>query len=155
MKDEKKIAHILDVTIQQLSSKKKCFYCGTTKNVVGHHLIRRQNTLYRWDLNNILPVCVYCHRKIHDGLLKEPAKIENQINFKDFLLQNGITELEFMQQKYKELTGREFEIENKQTNLIHKPKNKKKENSYKNFLKEKQKEFRKKRYKFLKELIKS
>ena len=37
----------LDQIIQERASKKRCYYCGTTKNVVGHHIIRRANLLYR------------------------------------------------------------------------------------------------------------
>lgn len=148
----KDISKQLDILIQQQASKHRCYYCGTAKNVVGHHLIRRQNMLYRWDLNNILPVCVYCHTKIHNGELKEPTKIENQIGFKDYLLQNGLTELEFMQQKYKELTGKEFAIKEKQQRLIHKPKGKKEKTPYQLALQQKQREYRKQQYKKLKEI---
>ncbi len=144
----------LDQIIQERASKKRCYYCGTTKNVVGHHIIRRANLLYRWDEKNILPVCMCCHRKIHDGFLKEPEIINNTNNIKDFLQDNILTIDEFMINKYQELSGKKITINTKNKNLIHKPKIKREKTEYEKNILKKQKELRKQKYLYLKNLEK-
>lgn len=148
----KKIINILDSAIQEISSKKRCFYCGTFENIVGHHMIRRSDKLHRWDLRNILPVCVSCHRKIHDGILKEPDINIRRESYKDFLAKNGLTEEEFLINKYKELTGKDIKAKEQNKPLLHKPKTKKPKTEYELNKLKKQREYRKQRYQFYKRL---
>ena len=151
----KKIINILEYTREKISSKHRSYYCGTPRNVVGHHLIRRSDKLYRWDLRNILPVCISCHRKIHDGFLKEPDINIQRESYKEYLTKNGLTEQEFLINKYKELTGQDIEIKEKTKNLLHKPKAKKEKTEYELKLQEQQREYRKKQYQYYKKMKKS
>ena len=151
----KDLSKQLDILIQQQASKHRCYYCGTAKNVVGHHIIRRSDKLYRWDLRNILPVCISCHRKIHDGFLKEPDINIQRESYKEYLAKNGLTEQEFLINKYKELTGQDIEIKEKTKNLLHKPKVKKEKTEYELKLQEQQREYRKRQYQYYKKMKKS
>lgn len=80
-----------------------------------HHIIRRDNILLRYDVKNLLPLCEKCHRQIHDegmynrgmDFLDEQTqayllKMKN-VDFKQYLLELGITKEEFLKQKEKEL----------------------------------------------------
>ena len=72
-----------------------------------HHILPRANMLLRYDLNNLIPLCAKCHAAIHDkGLYhrgmdfiddERKAYLQRMKNviFKDYLIQNGITESEF------------------------------------------------------------
>jgi hypothetical protein len=55
-----------------------CRMCGTqTKNAEAHHIIGRDNKVLRWDIDNGISLCFYCHRyKIHGGKMGEEERIE-------------------------------------------------------------------------------
>lgn len=100
----------LDRLFQQLSSGRRCNCCGHPAECV-HHFIGRANRFLRWDIFNAVPVCLDCHRKIHDGKLA-PVLPASDLNWcdkhrhtilKDWLLEKGVSEAEFMAE-------REFEI---------------------------------------------
>lgn len=149
-RNKKELVHKLDTIIQTITSKKKCHYCKTSKGVVGHHLIRRADLMYRWDLNNILPVCMYCHRKIHDGFLKEPTLDIQRQTLKDYLLNNGLTLEDFMINTYEKLSGTKIEFISNEKSLIHKPKIKKEKSEFEINFAKRQKEYRKDLYQKLK-----
>lgn len=62
----KYIENKLDKMFQELSRNKLCAICGKPAQAI-HHIIGRTNKALRWDRVNALPVCLACHRKIHDG----------------------------------------------------------------------------------------
>lgn len=71
----------------------------------GHHYYSRHNRLLRWDLLNIIPLTFEEHTQLHSGNLEvnieNPFRkqyLENMINkdFKRYLLENNITEAEFV-----------------------------------------------------------
>lgn len=64
----KYIENKLDKMFQELSRNKLCAICGKSAQAI-HHIIGRANKELRWDRKNALPVCLHCHRKIHDGLV--------------------------------------------------------------------------------------
>lgn len=94
----------LDKMFQELSHNKQCAICGKGANAI-HHIVGRANMYLRWDKQNALPVCVLCHRKIHDG----------QVNVYNYISEERIKYLEnnrnvvfkpdelFYKQKQKEL----------------------------------------------------
>jgi hypothetical protein len=55
-----------------------CRMCGTkTKSGEAHHIIGRDNKALRWDIDNGITLCFYCHRyKIHGGKMSEEDKIK-------------------------------------------------------------------------------
>ena len=51
---------------------KKCDVCGSSKNVVAHHIKGRFNGDH---LSNLVPLCGSCHGKVHHGNPSENVKI--------------------------------------------------------------------------------
>ena len=46
---------------------KQCVECGSTKNIQVHHLIYRNgHHLLEYNVNELIPLCKKCHKKIHD-----------------------------------------------------------------------------------------
>lgn len=89
-----------DRLFQQLSNGKQCIYCGKPAEC-SHHVIRRSRKLTRWLPDNGQPVCLTDHQKIHDGLIKEkpvPDRVKKlaQMDYKNFLMINRMSEKEFM-----------------------------------------------------------
>lgn len=107
------ICNKLDTLIQQIASKQRSQISFSNQNIVGHHIIRRHNDLYRWDLRNIAFITYEEHLKVHNQpdyeeqiLTKEQkqfrdARINNQI--KDYLINHCITLDDFMQEQYYKL----------------------------------------------------
>jgi len=103
---------ILDRLIQEISSA-QLSQISKTRGCVGHHIVRRHNKLFRWDLENIMFVTLQEHQLIHtisgyeDDNLSLQQKIfkelNNNLNIKDYLIKNCTTEEEFLQNKYEEL----------------------------------------------------
>ncbi len=103
----------LDILIQQIASM-KLSQVSKQKNCIGHHIIHRANKLFRWDLDNIVFLTEYEHRLVHavagyeDDILTLEQKIykekNNNRSFKQYLLLAGITEQDFLEAKYKQLT---------------------------------------------------
>lgn len=100
----KYIENKLDKMFQELSRNKLCAICGKGANAI-HHIIGRANKGLRWDRMNALPVCLECHRKIHDGLvdvydyIPEERVLYLEINKKNICK----PDTEFYKQKEKEL----------------------------------------------------
>ena len=98
----KPLEKILDVAVQKLSEGKKCHYCQTEYGVVIHHLVHRDDKLYRYDKRNFLPVCIKHHGMIHFECLKQPDTPFKCDNIKSYLLRHGMTYNEFLTDKMKE-----------------------------------------------------
>lgn len=104
----------LDKLYPKLSRGRKCYFCGKPSENI-HHIIPRSNTLLRYDLENLLPVCYNCHQALHNHScdialyigLSRYAYLEemSKVNFKDYLLNNNLTKEEFFKLKEKELRG--------------------------------------------------
>lgn len=101
----------LDRLIQIWATTQKSYVSGDVK-CIGHHYIHRSCKLLRWDLHNIIPLTFEEHRLHHDGLL--PIEIKNPFrlqylenmknkNYKDYLLENELTEDEWLLEKKKYL----------------------------------------------------
>lgn len=73
-----------------------------------HHIVGRTNKLLRHDVQNLIPLCTSCHADIHDkGLYhrgmdfidenrQEYLSRMRNVSFKDYLLQNNLTEGDFL-----------------------------------------------------------
>lgn len=100
------IEHELDRLIQEWASRQRSIYSGK-RGCVGHHIYSRKNKMLRWDIRNIAPLTPEEHRLLHDGKIYLEIDYDTQIyldemmqrNFRDFLLENRMTENEFYQQE--------------------------------------------------------
>lgn len=116
--------------MQELTNGKKCYFCGKTESVVGHHIIFRSNQYLRHYHKNILPVCTRnvcvkkqmkvngvmqevidcyggCHQLLHDGHLDYQVPDEllalKNISLKQYLVEAGICKQDFLKDRYDEL----------------------------------------------------
>lgn len=107
-----KIERKLDKAVSKIFKTRKCYYCHC-KPSEPHHLVRRGNKLYRWSVENCIPVCRCCHRKIHDGILPEPPVPFEQRGLREYLTKNFICYRQFLELKAKEYgikwTEKDFE----------------------------------------------
>ena len=100
------IEHELDRLIQEWASRQRSIY-SDKRGCVGHHIYSRKNKMLRWDIRNIAPLTPEEHRLLHDGKIYLEIDYDTQIyldemmqmNFRDFLLENRMTENEFYQQE--------------------------------------------------------
>lgn len=57
----------LDRLIQQITKRTytECLVCSN-KNICGHHYVQKKQSLYlRFDMRNIVPLCLSCHSRHH------------------------------------------------------------------------------------------
>jgi len=102
----------------------RCFFCHygeTVGPLEAHHIVRRARKVLRWDWRNGIPVHKYhlvdgkmtCHQFAHTKAgeriiarrhqyYRELCRLE-QMNFKEYMQQGGVTEDEFRRQKLAEL----------------------------------------------------
>ena len=75
----------LQGTIRKLKEKdNKCFICGSTENIVPHHIKQvKNNSEEYYDKNNLVLLCDYHHRKYHNQYCEVNAK-----TFGEFLMKN-------------------------------------------------------------------
>lgn len=101
----------LDHMVQQWACQQRS-YLSHVPAEVGHHYYSRRHKLLRWDLLNIIPLTNEEHRRYHDG--KILIEIENPfrelylsqrvtMDYKQYLLENGWTEREFLQRCYEKI----------------------------------------------------
>jgi len=45
----------------------ECLICGKNYNLAPHHIVPRGNRKCRWKLRNLITLCFWCHRKLHDN----------------------------------------------------------------------------------------
>jgi len=117
-----------------------CKMCGkTTKHAQASHIVGRSNWAVRWDINNGVTLCFYCHHyRIHGGEYTDEDRIEfhkkaiGEANYK-LLLHNAKIPVKKnlayvkmwnakLREQFKALTGMEFE------EYIEEQKKKKKDN---------------------------
>lgn len=100
-----------DRLVQQWASLQRSYISGA-KGCVGHHFYGRRHLLLRWDILNIIPLTPDEHRDFHDGKLKieisNPFRRQYLINrlnkdFKDYLLEHGMTKKDFIKERNLEL----------------------------------------------------
>lgn len=105
----------LDSLYPKLAYNQRCRGCGKQAQEI-HHIIRRDNLLLRWDYKNLLPLCRKCHSDIHSkgkwnhGLELSPFKeyLEER-RYKilsEYLLENNLSEEDFLKEKELELLSR-------------------------------------------------
>jgi hypothetical protein len=130
------------------------------KNIIDpHHIINRNHYLFRWDLRNIMFLTRTQHAEQERGLdidyrTKEQKNFFNRNHnksLKEYLKISGLTENEFLELKYYELTGNQIKIDVEDTQTVKLRELKPKTNKHKQILKL-QSELRKKAYKRMKEL---
>lgn len=93
----------------------KCLFCGMygDENLQCHHVVYRRRKFLRYDYRNGVPLCLECHHKAHtkagELLLAKlhpyyDYVVENeQIVFKQYMVDNGMTEDEFLLEKKRDL----------------------------------------------------
>lgn len=108
-----------DRLVQVWASRQKSYLSESRENIVGHHYYTRQHRLLRWDLHNIIPLTYNEHKNFHSGLLKFEIKnpfrkqyLDNMVrkDYKQYLLENGLTDAEFVKKCNKELKEKIREI---------------------------------------------
>lgn len=98
----------LDRLVQQWACRQRSMM-SLRRSEVGHHIIRRNVYLLRWDINNIMPLTNEEHRYAHshknevweslDSSLRVYLKRKELMDLKDYLLKNGKTYNEFLDEK--------------------------------------------------------
>ncbi len=106
----------LDRLYPKLRVGRKCANPNCSRDAVHvHHIVRRNVDLLRYDVNNLLPLCEECHRKIHDeGMFNrgldfvDEAKRQylmrlKNVDFKQYLLELNITKDDFFAAKERDI----------------------------------------------------
>ena len=73
MTDRSVLIKRLDKLVSEQVRKERCFLCGGWPTVAAH-LIGRRNLRYRWDRDNVKPMCRWCHDSM-DGRMGTPAQV--------------------------------------------------------------------------------
>lgn len=93
-----------DRLVQVWASMQPSYLSRAKQNVVGHHYYSRHNKLLRWDLHNIIPLTVEEHHDLHKGIIKIEIRnpfrqqyLDNMVqkDYKDYLLEHGLTDDDF------------------------------------------------------------
>lgn len=98
----------LDKLVQQWACKQRSAM-SLKPAQVGHHIVRRNVNLLRWDILNIMPLTNEEHRYVHAHKKEvwgsfEPTRRsyltqQSLIDFRNYLLKNGKTYNEFLDEK--------------------------------------------------------
>lgn len=99
-----------DRLVQLWAAKQRSFVSGKTP-CVGHHIHSRYIRLLRWDLDNIIPLTYEEHALVHQGKIRINLPDDRQqrlieklnTNYHMWLLQNGLTEEEYVKKCNKKL----------------------------------------------------
>lgn len=100
-----------DRLVQEWASSQRSYLSGK-KGCVGHHYYSRRHLLLRWDIKNIFPLTPCEHEALHNGLWKleigNPFRkqyLDNIVkkDFKDYLLESGMTKKDFIKERNLEL----------------------------------------------------
>lgn len=95
-----------DRLVQIWASKQRSYYSHKPAEC-GHHFYSRRNKLLRWDLLNIIPLTYEEHTLLHAGCIeldiRNPFRaqyLQNMCNkdFKQYLLEKGLTEQEYVKE---------------------------------------------------------
>lgn len=107
-----------DRLVQIWATRQRSYLTGKPAQC-GHHYYSRHNRLLRWDLLNIIPLTLEEHTKLHLGALEinigNPFRaqyLRNMINtdYKTYLLENGLTDAEFVKMCNKKLKEKISEL---------------------------------------------
>ena len=74
-KEISKLHKKLDKQIQQERTETKCLSCGGQAQVYHHYIPKSQSTYLRYREENLIPLCVSCHFKIHK--ISDPEVVRN------------------------------------------------------------------------------
>lgn len=76
--DRAKIITKLDQAFSEKVRKRdgSCRYCGKSSTVYCHHIFSRRHLGTRWDPENGVALCIYCHRYIAHG---DPEKFRDWV----------------------------------------------------------------------------
>jgi 5-methylcytosine-specific restriction endonuclease McrA len=79
-KSKKYLRNKCDKICKELALKKangKCLVCGSTFGVTAHHYFYRSSCSHlRFDLDNLIVLCMKCHARLH---FRDPKLVEAQI----------------------------------------------------------------------------
>lgn len=96
----------------QLWAVKQCSQVSKKKAECGHHIIPRANKLFRWNLQNIMPLTYNEHYDLHSNSIdyrnlkqKEFEEENRNKSIKDYLIRKGITFDEFLKESKSKLMG--------------------------------------------------
>ena len=100
----------LDTLFQQYACK-QLSAISYAKAQVGHHIVGRANKMLRWDIRNCLPLTHEEHQMLHAGKITWRPDLDlseylintGNIQLKDYLVQNGLSMQDFMNNKQKDL----------------------------------------------------
>lgn len=100
----------LDRLVQQWASKQHSIISGKPAEC-GHHYFSRRHEIIRYNLDNIIPLTIEKHNKVHSGEIKiNIPEILEEILFKlkeqglkNYLLQNNLTLDDFYRKEEKKL----------------------------------------------------
>lgn len=107
-----------DRLVQIWASKQRSYYSHKPAEC-GHHYYSRRNKLLRWDLLNIIPLTYEEHNLLHAGCIeleiRNPFReqyLQNMYNkdFKNFLLEKGLTEQEYVKECNRKLKEKISEL---------------------------------------------
>ena len=93
-----------DRLVQEWACKQRS-YLSRQRAECGHHYYGRRHMLLRWDTKNIIPLTYKQHENVHNGSIKieinNPFRkqyLDNMVNtdFKDYLLESGMTKKDFV-----------------------------------------------------------
>ena len=100
---------------QQLSNGKMCFHCKNIPANASHHIVyKKENKFLKWDWRNAMPIC-NCHIPVIHGQLGaklvyftdwdhyEYLQAHKNISLKQYLVENGKTEEEFLRGRISEI----------------------------------------------------
>lgn len=104
------IEHELDSLVQKWAATQPSMYSGK-RGCVGHHIFSRKNMMIRWDLRNIAPLTPEEHQLLHAGKIYLEIDYDTQmyleemmkVNYRTWLVMNGMTEKEFFQKEREKL----------------------------------------------------
>ena len=151
---------LLDNVISEIAKHKLSQVSGLG-HCEPHHLIRRFNKLFRWDLRNIMFITRAEHFNIHSNGVdycnyKQHLFVAENKNkgLKEYLFKNNLTYIDFLQNTYFALTGVVKKVEDLKDDSI-KNKQKKQLTSFDLEKRKKAKEIRHNYYLHLKELKKT
>lgn len=100
-----------DRLVQEWACKQKS-YLSRQRAECGHHYYGRRHILLRWDTANIIPLTFKQHQNVHERNIiieiKNPFRklyLDNMVNkdFKDYLLEHGMTKEDFIKERNLEL----------------------------------------------------
>lgn len=107
-----------DKLIQIWASKQRSYYSHRPAEC-GHHFYSRRIKLLRWDLLNIIPLTFEEHTQLHSGNIeldiRNPFRLQYlrnmyNKNFKDYLLEKQLTELEYIKECNRKLKEKISEL---------------------------------------------